>query len=153
MRFPSQSSVTVNPMSPRDLDLAIEWAAREGWNPGLDDAACFYPADPEGFFIAYSGKTPVGTISAVRYGDDFGFIGLFLVTPERRGRQIGLVLADTAIRAHDLDEAKAIEAQQRTEESLKTRRTNVNYAAAEAELMQSVARLKNVAGKHRRDGV
>ncbi len=63
------------------------------------------------------------------------------------------VLADTAIRAHDLDEAKAIEAQQRTEESLKTRRTNVNYAAAEAELMQSVARLKNVAGKHRRDGV
>ena len=30
MRFPSQSSVTVNPMSPRDLDLAIEWAARDG---------------------------------------------------------------------------------------------------------------------------
>ena len=98
MRFPSQSSVTVNPMSPRDLDLAIEWAAREGWNPGLDDAACFYQADPEGFFIAYSGKTPVGTISAVQYGEDFGFIGLFLVTPERRGRQIGLVLADTAMR-------------------------------------------------------
>ncbi len=98
MRFASQGSVTVDPMTPRDLDLAIEWAAREGWNPGLDDAACFYPADPEGFLIAYSGKTPVGTISAVRYGEDFGFIGLYLVTPDRRGRQIGLVLADKALR-------------------------------------------------------
>jgi F-type H+-transporting ATPase subunit epsilon len=51
------------------------------------------------------------------------------------------LLSDTAIRAHDLDEAKSIEAKQRAEEALKNRATDVNYASAEAELAQAVAQL------------
>ena len=65
------------------------------------------------------------------------------------------VLAYTAIRAQDLDAAKAIEAKQRAAESVETHRANVSYAAAEAELMQSVTRLKdisNLSGKRRRGG-
>jgi hypothetical protein len=34
-----------------ELDLAVEWAALEGWNPGLHDADAFYAADPDGFFV------------------------------------------------------------------------------------------------------
>ena len=54
------------------------------------------------------------------------------------------VLADTAIRAHDLDEAKAMEAKQRAEEALKDRTSDVGLAAAEAELAQAVAQLQAI---------
>ena len=73
--------------------------------------------------------------------------GILEIQPE-----LVTVLADTAIRAHDLDEAKAIAARQNAEALAETRQTNVNYAAAEAELMQSVARLKDISkltGKRR----
>jgi F-type H+-transporting ATPase subunit epsilon len=51
------------------------------------------------------------------------------------------LLADTAIRANDLDEAKAIDAKKRAEEALANRKSGLNYAAAEAELSQAIAQL------------
>jgi GNAT superfamily N-acetyltransferase len=82
----------VRRMRPRELELAIDRAAAEGWNPGLDDASTFYAADPEGFFIATSGDEPIGWISAVAYGDALGFIGLYIVRPEWRGKGCGIQL-------------------------------------------------------------
>ena len=61
------------------------------------------------------------------------------------------LLADTAIRAHDIDEAKAIEARKHAEEALKNRTTDFNYAAAEAELAQAVAQLKTIRRKTHAD--
>ena len=55
------------------------------------------------------------------------------------------VLADTAIRAHDLDEAKALEAKKRAEEALANRNAEMDYATAEAELAQAVAQLQAIA--------
>ena len=54
------------------------------------------------------------------------------------------VLADTAIRAHDLDEAKASEAKRRAEEALRNRTSDLNLATAEAELAQAVAQLQAI---------
>lgn len=54
------------------------------------------------------------------------------------------VLADTAIRAHDLDEAKALEAKKRAEEALANRQTEVDYAVAEGELAQAIAQLQTI---------
>lgn len=54
------------------------------------------------------------------------------------------VLADTAIRAADIDEAKALEAKRRAEEALKNRNTEIDYAAAEAELAEAIAQLKAI---------
>ena len=51
------------------------------------------------------------------------------------------VLADTAVRASDLDEAKAIEAKRHAEEALRDRTSDMGLAAAEAELAQAVAQL------------
>lgn len=51
------------------------------------------------------------------------------------------LLADTAIRAKDLDEAEAIKARQRAEEAQRNRTVDVGYASAEAELAQSIAQL------------
>ncbi len=54
------------------------------------------------------------------------------------------VLADTAIRAHDLYEAKALEAKKRAEEALANRQAEVDYAQAEAELAQAIAQLQAI---------
>jgi len=54
------------------------------------------------------------------------------------------VLADTAIRAHDLDEAKALDAKKRAEEALANRQAEIDYAAAEAELAQAIAQLQAI---------
>jgi F-type H+-transporting ATPase subunit epsilon len=51
------------------------------------------------------------------------------------------VLADTAVRAADLDEAKAVEAKRHAEELLQNHTSDVGLAAAEAELAQAVAQL------------
>jgi len=80
---------TIRTMRRDELDLGIEWAAREGWNPGLHDAACFHAADPEGFLIAEHDAEPLGCISAVSYARRFGFIELFIVAPAWRGQGIG----------------------------------------------------------------
>ncbi|CAN5870960.1 F0F1 ATP synthase subunit epsilon [soil metagenome] len=51
------------------------------------------------------------------------------------------VLADTAIRGHDLDEAKATEAKKMAEEALVNRESKVDYAKAQAELSVAIAQL------------
>jgi F-type H+-transporting ATPase subunit epsilon len=51
------------------------------------------------------------------------------------------VLADTAIRANDLDEAKALEAKERAERTLADKNADIDYAKAQAELAESMAQL------------
>lgn len=82
----------VRPMKREEAAQAVSWAADEGWNPGLDDAALFYDTDPAGFFGAEVDGEVVGAASAVAYGDNFGFGGLFIVAPEYRGRGFGVPL-------------------------------------------------------------
>jgi ribosomal protein S18 acetylase RimI-like enzyme len=84
-------------MAQADLALAIEWAAAEGWNPGLHDAHCFYAADPQGFLLGELDGAPIGCVSAVRYGSGFGFLGLYIVTSEHRGQGFGLELWRSAL--------------------------------------------------------
>lgn len=38
-------TLQIRTMNRKDVDLAIEWAANESWNPGYNDAECFYSAD------------------------------------------------------------------------------------------------------------
>jgi len=51
------------------------------------------------------------------------------------------VLADTAIRGHDLDEAKAVEARQLAEEAMKNAKTDIDFAAAQGEFATMAAQL------------
>jgi F-type H+-transporting ATPase subunit epsilon len=51
------------------------------------------------------------------------------------------VLADTAIRGHDLDEAKAVEARQLAEEAMKSAKTDIDFAAAQSEFATMAAQL------------
>ena len=75
-----------------DVATMVEWAAREGWNPGLADAACFRAADPKGFLIGFEDAEPVACISVVRYGSGCGFLGFYICPPQHRGRGYGWAL-------------------------------------------------------------
>src|SRR4051812_4044343 len=55
------------------------------------------------------------------------------------------VLADTAIRGHDLDEAKALEAKKLAEEALVNKDSKIDYATAQAELATAIAQLAAIA--------
>lgn len=79
-------------MNRTELDFAIELAASEGWNPGLHDADCFYAADNGGFFMGMLGDEPIACLSAVKYSDSFGFIGLYIVREPYRGKGYGIKL-------------------------------------------------------------
>ncbi|HOY69544.1 MAG TPA: F0F1 ATP synthase subunit epsilon [Methylotenera sp.] len=54
------------------------------------------------------------------------------------------ILADTAVRGHDLDEAKARAAKQAAEEALKNRTSDIDYAAAQAELSEALAQIQTI---------
>ena len=55
------------------------------------------------------------------------------------------VLADTAIRGHDLDEAKALAAKKAAEESMVNKESKIDYATAQAELATAIAQLAAIA--------
>ncbi len=85
-------------MTKEGVAVAVSWAASEGWNPGLRDAACFAVADPEGFFCAELDGKIVGMVSVVNYDDRFSFYGLFVVDPVYRAKGIGMQLYRFAMR-------------------------------------------------------
>ena len=70
-----------------DLRTALEWTRLDGWNPGKRDAEAFFAADENGFFMAKTaGGDPVVCVSAVSYGREYGYIGMFFCLPEHRGK-------------------------------------------------------------------
>lgn len=73
--------------------------------------------------------------------DLFFFIsgGLLEVQPH-----LVTVLADTAVRARDLDEASALEAQKQAEQAMQDNRSEVDFARAKAEMVQAAARLRAI---------
>lgn len=62
------------------------------------------------------------------------------------------VLADTAMRAKDMDEAAALEAKQRAEQALQDRKSELDYAQAEAELAEAIAQLQTIQRVRKRAG-
>jgi F-type H+-transporting ATPase subunit epsilon len=54
------------------------------------------------------------------------------------------ILADTAIRGADLDEARALEAKRAAEEAMKNRASDIDYATAQAELSEALAQLQAI---------
>ena len=70
--------------------------------------------------------------------EEFVFVagGLLEVQPDTV-----TVLADTAIRGHDLDEAKALEAKKLAEENIHNKDSGIDYAQAQAELASAIAQL------------
>ncbi len=84
-----------------------------------------------------------GEVRVIKEGgeEEFYFVsgGILEVQPH-----VVTVLADTAVRAKDLDEAKALEAKKRAEQALQDRKGDMDYARAEAELAEAIAQLQAI---------
>ena len=86
------ADISIRALNAAEIQLAVDWAAAEGWNPGLSDAACFGAVDPAGFLVAERDGEPAAVISVVNYDARFAFLGFYIVRPDLRGRGIGLRL-------------------------------------------------------------
>lgn len=79
----------------------------------------------------------------IRIGDDEQMFyvsgGVLEVQPN-----VVTVLADTAIRARDLDEAQALEAKKRAESAMQNKKADMDYARAQIELIEAIAQLRTI---------
>lgn len=87
-----ESMSTIRGMTESELRTLVDWAGREGWNPGRNDADLFWRLDPEGFLALEIDGRLAGGGAIIRYDERFGFMGLFLVDPAHRGRKLGTEL-------------------------------------------------------------
>lgn len=90
-------SYEVRTITENEMEIVVEWAAQEGWNPGLNDGSCYYQADPNGFLIGVLDGRPIASISVVKYGDSFGFLGFYIVRPEYRGMGYGMQIWNSGL--------------------------------------------------------
>jgi GNAT superfamily N-acetyltransferase len=91
------NDLRIRTMRPDEIAIAADWAAIEGWNPGVADAACFAMVDPEGFLIGELDGAPAATVSCVNYDARFAFLGFYIVRKDVRGRGYGLRIWNAAI--------------------------------------------------------
>ncbi len=133
------------------MDFAIELAAAEGWNPGIHDANCFYYTDPDGFFIGLLNGRIIGCISAVSYDGVFGFLGLYIIAPEYRGRGYGIRLWNKAIQrleGHNIGLDGVVEQQpDYIKSGFKLAYRNIRYegaAGSATSLLRSIVDLRSV---------
>jgi F-type H+-transporting ATPase subunit epsilon len=107
--------------------------------PGIEGELGVYPRHTPLFTQIRPGAVRIKVPD--RAEEEFVFVqgGFLEVQPHKV-----TVLADTAIRAHDLDEAKAIEAKRRAEESMANQDSAENLAAAQAELSAALAQLEAI---------
>jgi hypothetical protein len=91
------SDFCIRVMRPGEVSVAVDWAAAEGWNPGLDDASCFATVDAGGFLIGEIDGEAAAVISCVNYDDAFSFLGFYIVREDLRGRGYGLRIWNAAV--------------------------------------------------------
>jgi ribosomal protein S18 acetylase RimI-like enzyme len=91
------SDLQIRNLRPEEISIAADWAAAEGWNPGLSDTACFAIPDAKGFFVGEIDGEPVATVSCVNYDDRFAFLGFYIVRSDFRDRGHGLRIWNAAI--------------------------------------------------------
>ena len=92
-----KQEISIGQMNRKEVDIVVEWAQKEGWNPGIHDAECFFQADPTGFYAAKLNGEIIGTISLVKYPGNFVFEGLYIVKPEFRAKGIGRQIQQYAL--------------------------------------------------------
>jgi GNAT superfamily N-acetyltransferase len=81
-----------------DISLIIDYAAREGWNPGLEDDKAFYAIDPQGCSLGKLNNQIIACISNMQYDKYYSFMGFYIVNPAFRRQNYGYQLFDYAIK-------------------------------------------------------
>lgn len=90
MPLPDGFSVSI--MNGNEVSTLENWAAEEGWNPGLQDLKLARQADAEAFVGLHREAELVGGGSIISYDGAYGFMGLFIMRPDLRGQGLGSAL-------------------------------------------------------------
>lgn len=90
MNLPANFSI--GQMRADEIATLGDWAAAEGWNPGLSDLDVAWTTDPDAFVALREGDTLAGGGSILSYGGDYGFMGLFIMRADLRKQGLGKVL-------------------------------------------------------------
>ncbi len=88
----NNATPTFRPLTFEEFKTLVNWAALEGWNPGLQDAEIFWATDSNGFYGYFEDNTLIGGGSIVSYDGQLGFMGFFIVHPDYRANGIGRTL-------------------------------------------------------------
>ena len=78
-------------------NVVMKAMLKERWWPGLHDAHFFLMCDPTGTFVGELNGKPIGCVVLTKYGDNFGFVGNFMVDKEYRGKGKGTKILNTAL--------------------------------------------------------
>ena len=89
--------ITTRIASFAEIELLLQWAGEEGWNPGVADASLFHATDSGGFFISTVGGQAVAGISLVRHTAQNVFLGLYICRPDYRGSGAGIATWNAAM--------------------------------------------------------
>ena len=93
----------IRPVQPVDIPVINNWARSEGFAPGEGDIGIYRQTDRQGIWTGCLGEDPVGCIAGIRYNHAYGFIGLYIVRPDQRGRGYGVRLWREALdHLHDV---------------------------------------------------
>ncbi len=89
--------LSIKPLSNADISFVTEISRQEGFAPGVGDLAIYQNTDKQGLWVGWLNDAPIGCIAGVRYNENYGFLGLFLVIEKFRGRGFGLQLWKKAL--------------------------------------------------------
>jgi GNAT superfamily N-acetyltransferase len=87
----------IRSLSEAETARLVDWARDEGWNPAPGDAEAFYAADPFGMIGAFVDGEMAAGVAAIRYGQHYGFIGLYIAAPKFRGQGHGRAVWDAGM--------------------------------------------------------
>ena len=91
------TEIAVRTMCAADIPDAMRLKECAGWNQTVADWHRLLDLEPRGCFVACEGDRVCGTVSTLRYGQRFAWIGMLLTDPESRKRGIGTQLLRRSI--------------------------------------------------------
>lgn len=97
--FPSGFEIA--PMTRAEADLLGDWAAEEGWNPGLADIDVAWGYDPGAFIALRKDGVLAGGASIIAYGGKVGFLGLYIIRRDLRRQGLGRIFWQELLRRQE----------------------------------------------------
>jgi len=96
-RFAGPGGIAIRSMGAGDIPDGIRLTRLAGWNQTEDDWRVFLEAPSSGGYVAVQDGRVVGSVAALPYDDDLGWVGMMLVDPDFRRQGIGRLLLKTAV--------------------------------------------------------
>lgn len=94
----NSKNIYIRSMQKKDFMTLFEWVKKEEWNPGFYDFESYLLVDRDGFRMLWYDDIPVAALASIKYPHSLGYLGLYVVKPEYRGKSLGRYLWDNTIK-------------------------------------------------------